>query len=265
MHLEHDELTLLALGEGGRDHADGAAAAHLAECPQCRAELADLSAVVEQVRQAEPIEPVPADELPPGLWERIAAQVEEEPSASTPVSTSVTSPVDDPRDEVSRARDARAAEEAASSRATSRYLIAIAAAVGIGVGTIATAHFSDSEAPEVPAEAVVAATDLEVLEDGLAGANARIVDRDGQQVLIVETDELADADGGYLEVWLIDTAVEGMVTLGPLDADTQEFVLPTTLDVAAFPIVDISREPLDGDPTHSGASLWRGNLAPEQS
>ena len=83
---------------------------------------------------------------------------------------------------------------------------------------------------------------------------------DGSRVLRLELD--ADApDEGYLEVWLIDTAVEGMVPVGVVRAGTEELVLPADIDVDRFPIVDVSVEPLDGDPTHSGVSIARGQLA----
>jgi anti-sigma-K factor RskA len=88
-----------------------------------------------------------------------------------------------------------------------------------------------------------------------------VVERpDGSRVLRLELD--ADApDEGYLEVWLIDSDVVGMVPVGVVSAGTEELVLPPDIDVGQFPIVDVSVEPLDGDPTHSGMSIARGQLA----
>jgi hypothetical protein len=37
-------------------------------------------------------------------------------------------------------------------------------------------------------------------------------------------------------------------------------VIPDGLDLAEFPVVDVSREPLDGDPAHSSDSISRGTL-----
>ncbi|WP_297084820.1 anti-sigma factor, partial [uncultured Demequina sp.] len=82
---------------------------------------------------------------------------------------------------------------------------------------------------------------------------------DGSAVLVVET-PFVDLDDAYLEVWLIDQNIEGMVSLGHLTGERTEFVLPAGFDPGAFPIVDISVEPLDGDPTHSGESVTRGVL-----
>jgi len=38
------------------------------------------------------------------------------------------------------------------------------------------------------------------------------------------------------------------------------FPLPDDLDLAAYPVVDISEEPFDGNPGHSGDSIVRGVL-----
>ena len=51
-----------------------------------------------------------------------------------------------------------------------------------------------------------------------------------------------------------------MVSLGVLGHQAGTFVLPTGLDLAQYPIVDISHEPYDGDPAHSAESIARGVL-----
>ena len=77
---------------------------------------------------------------------------------------------------------------------------------------------------------------------------AELVADDGTLQLRLETAAL-DADDGFLEVWLIDPTVTRLVSLGPLRPDGV-YDLPSGVDPAAFPIVDISIEPVDGDPTH---------------
>ena len=74
----------------------------------------------------------------------------------------------------------------------------------------------------------------------------------------VETRGL-DAGDGYLELWLIDPTVSRLVSLGPLRADGI-YDVPAGVDPAQFPIVDVSVEPVDGNPTHSGDSVLRGQL-----
>ena len=51
-----------------------------------------------------------------------------------------------------------------------------------------------------------------------------------------------------------------MVPVGVARAGTVSFELTVCLDLGRFPIVDVSVEPLDGDPTHSGVSVVRGVL-----
>jgi hypothetical protein len=88
---------------------------------------------------------------------------------------------------------------------------------------------------------------------------AAVVDRDGAEELTLDA-SVPDAADGFYEVWLIDEAVDGMVSLGPLRADGR-YPIPAGVDVRAFPVVDVSIEPPDGEPTHSGRSVLRGVLA----
>ena len=66
---------------------------------------------------------------------------------------------------------------------------------------------------------------------------------------------------GIQQVWLIDRSVQKMYNIGPLTEPMKRFELPRNLDVAEFPIVDVSEEPAnDGDVAHSGNSIVRGTL-----
>ena len=89
--------------------------------------------------------------------------------------------------------------------------------------------------------------------------NAAVLDNDGSQCLDLELSSLPEVSDAYLEVWLIDTNVEGMVSLGPIDGDSCVSI-PASVDPGAYPVVDISIEPTDGEPTHSGRSILRGVL-----
>ena len=68
------------------------------------------------------------------------------------------------------------------------------------------------------------------------------------------------ADGDFREVWLIDREVTRLVSLGVLEGSSGTFTIPTGLDLADFAVVDVSAEPFDGDPAHSGDSIIRGVL-----
>ena len=51
------------------------------------------------------------------------------------------------------------------------------------------------------------------------------------------------------------------MSLGPLPVDGMgEFFLPQGLLAAGYRIIDVSQEPADGDPSHSGVSVVRGAL-----
>ena len=65
----------------------------------------------------------------------------------------------------------------------------------------------------------------------------------------------------YVEVWLIDpdSGLEKMVSLGSIDGDGS-FDLPASIDIRRYRVVDISIEPADGVPTHSGRSILRAEL-----
>ena len=65
---------------------------------------------------------------------------------------------------------------------------------------------------------------------------------------------------GFVEVWLLDAATGGMVSLGVLDGDHGSWAVPADLDLTAYDQVDVSREPYDGNPAHSKDSLARGRI-----
>jgi len=72
--------------------------------------------------------------------------------------------------------------------------------------------------------------------------------------------------GEDLELWLIGIDAAGELTistLGTIESDTDgTYEVPDDFDSSAFDtvLVDISYEPRDGDATHSGASIVRGEI-----
>ena len=60
-------------------------------------------------------------------------------------------------------------------------------------------------------------------------------------------------------MWLLDPSTGSLVDLGPLGADgTADLALPAGMEPGRWPVIDISAEPDDGDPSHSGDSVLRG-------
>jgi hypothetical protein len=108
---------------------------------------------------------------------------------------------------------------------------------------------------------VIAEAELDALPAwaGAAGTATVEQDSDGRRWLVVEVE--APAPSGASQVWLIDNDVVGMNSLGFLSNGQARLVIPDSLDLGQFPVVDVSAEPVnDADPRHSGDSIVRGKL-----
>lgn len=253
-HCTPEDLALAALGEP----LSSSDAAHLAGCPACSGEVAGLRRGVEALAVPEfaaPGAPVPP---PAHVWTAIAAStgVTAAPRAAAPSATAAEPPAPAP------APAPRPAAEVVPLRPRRSRLVLAAAAslvVGAGIGAGAVTLGGDDGGDD-PAVVALAAAELDPLGENEASGDAEVVERpDGTRVLRLDLDAAAP-DEGYLEVWLIDEAVEGMVSVGVVRTGTEELELPAGLDIGQYPIVDVSVEPLDGDPTHSGVSIARGVL-----
>jgi len=95
--------------------------------------------------------------------------------------------------------------------------------------------------------------------DTTPAGSARLVTSHGHEYLEVAVQNVPERAGDHLELWLIDTKVQGMVSLGPYTGN-HRYVVPSGVSPTRFPIVDVSLEPGDGVPTHSGVSVVRGTL-----
>jgi len=225
-HLDDDVLAGLAMGEplSVTDQA------HLDECARCAAVARELGDLADRAGTLN--HPGPLQAPPPRVWEAITAELESNERPA--VASGVTS--------------------LSSRRARSAWSWAAAAAVGAIVGGVGVGLWMARPEPTT----VVASTELVVLADDSAAGTARVERAaDGSEVLVVTT-SVTEAPGADLEVWLIDPNIEGMVSLGFLTQEESTFALPAGFVLADFPIVDISVEPRDGVPTHSGDSITRG-------
>jgi anti-sigma-K factor RskA len=110
-------------------------------------------------------------------------------------------------------------------------------------------------------DVVVASTSLDPLESADVSGTASVVEEDGVRVLRIELDAPAAEDAFY-EAWLADESSSGMIAMGSVrPGTTTTLPVPDGIDLADWPTVEISVEPVDGDPGHSGVSLVRGALA----
>ncbi len=206
-------------------------------------------------------------EAPPAaVWAGIEQRVGASAAAATAVATApaTAEPAVDVTDRVDvtdSAVDAAAAPDNVIQGPWGKaplLLGAIAAAVLLFVGAYA---FTQGNAGDPIAEVALEFTEgpgFDALGANSTG-NAAILDDGGDRCLDLELSALPEVSDAYLEVWLIDTNVEGMVSLGPIKGDGCVSI-PASVDPGAFPVVDISIEPADGEPTHSGRSILRGVL-----
>lgn len=212
--------------------------------------LAELRAIAAEVEMA----PTTWSQPPPGLWERIAAE-----TGATMVADALGSAAAEPATPTETFEPLPAAPVAPIApvmplrhprRPLPWILGAAAAVVALVIGiSVFVGGTTDSD--------VVASVTLDQLGDAGSG-NAELIDQDGQYRLKVSTADLDPGDG-FLEVWVIDTDVSKLVSLGPARPDGT-YDLPPGMDPQQFPVVDVSVEPLDGNPAHSGDSVLRGTL-----
>ncbi len=259
-HCTPEDLALAAL----REPLPGPAAAHLAGCAQCTDEAGRLRRAVDVLSVPELADPGPPVAPPPALWAGIAAATGVV-TAPRPEVVAASAPPAGPVPDVPPVPLAAPPEPAAPLAPVvplrprrSRVLLAAAASLvvglGVGAGAVALTGGGDDGV-------AVAAADLDPLDDSGASGNASVVEReDGTRVLRVELAAGAPAEG-YYEAWLLTESVTGLVPLGVVRPGTEEFELPAGLDLGEYPVVDVSVEPLDGDPAHSGLSIARGELS----
>ncbi len=257
-HCDDDVLALVALGERPSD----ADAEHLSGCTRCRSEVESFGRVVAAGRPGI----VAGPDVPPRaqVWDAVAAAtgVSVRPRTVGPTG-GPAGPQPQPQPPPGPGAGSGATVTTLRPRPADRGrrgrlpMLAVAASALV-VGGIAGAVGVSLLGGDDPQAVVVARTTLDPLPaDPGATGTAVVVDAAGTRRLEVDVSRLSSTDGFY-EVWLIDASVKKMVPIGVLTGTRGDFTIPADLDLGQFPVVDISAEPLDGDPTHSGKSHLRG-------
>lgn len=230
MHASDEDLALIALGERlpGVD-------AHVRACPTCAPELRALASTVDTARRAH-LAALPPP--PDAVWDRISSELGlvGPPAVVVPL-------------EAGRVRRTPWRRPLLAGAGTLTAAAAAALVVVAVVGEDPAAP--SSEQARVPLTAL-----------GAVDARGEVVLTDSADTrsLTVDTRGLPDADGFY-EVWLVDLDAGRLVALGTLDeAGRGRLTVPDGVDLSDYPEVDISLEPHDGDPGHSGDSVLRGPL-----
>ena len=230
-HPDDADLALLALGESVSADADR----HIDECSRCRSRVDQLSAVVATARTItdddRPVAP------PASVWEGIVAQTSSGQSSGDVV--------------VSLDRERR-------RRRPALWWLAAAAAVGVVVGSVVTTATTDFGTPMPD---IVASAELEPVEDSAYRGTAWVETRGSDAVLRVSVPDLPAVDDGYYEVWMASSDAATMVAIGTLNPGEEAVLpLPAGMQMADFPLVDVSVEHFDGDAGHSAVSVVRGLL-----
>ena len=221
-HFDTTTLSLIALGETPTAEE----AVHLVTCDTCRHEWESLRALVVTARDVDEHDLV----APPAhVWGAISAEISADSTNVVPL----------------------------RARRSALPWVAVAAAMGLVLGGIGgvVAMQSSQTSP-----VLVATAPLEPLVGYDASGTARVESLDGGDVLAVDVRGLPTTDG-YFEVWLLAPDASSMIAIGTLGVgDTGVFPLPPGVSLTDYPIVDISDEAYDGDPTHSTDSVVRGTL-----
>lgn len=260
-HLDDEKIALIAMGEPAGSAAD---MQHLVECESCAAEVADMSRVALVARSSVvegDLEAPPAD-----VWSRIhgelrltdaiaadPASMEPEPEPGVPESQAISEP--DAADAEPLRHRTRTRSRRRSSASVWILAASMALVVAIGAGVWIARSLT-------PSSAVIASAELAAFPDHPDAVGQAEVDDDGDGrrtlTVTLEGDELADGD--YREVWLIREDGQALISLGVLDDASGTFRVPDGVDLDEYRLVDISFEPVDGDPAHSGDSIVRGEL-----
>lgn len=197
---------------------------------------------------------------PPHLWDRIADEVKAlggQPEAPAPAPPAPASA--EPASMGPAAPTAPVVSLLARRR--TRFVLAAAAVAAVlllVVGVAVNLRRNTGATTEVVAQAVLTGEGLD--PGGSSTGSARLVQSDGVWKVDISADDLPPlAPDTFYEAWLLSSTPGKLQSLGTLDGDGG-FVVPAGLDLEAFPLVDVSIEPLDGNPAHSTKSVLRGRL-----
>lgn len=140
-----------------------------------------------------------------------------------------------------------------------RSIAVIAVAAAMVVVLVLGGRFVRNDPENVIESAALTDAGLPTRSD--VQGRAELMTDGGRTLLDVQLADLpAAAPGQVYEVWLLASDKSGLQSLGLIE-QSGRFVVPPGVDTSRFNIVDVSREPVNGDPSHSGDSIVRGTLA----
>jgi hypothetical protein len=279
-HPDDEVLTQFALDDPLA--VDAATLVHISDCDRCTDDIQEIQRVVDGALAAggrpDLRTLVPP---PPSVWEQLVAEIGEpgrphdadEPAdaggaTTTPASTvSLAADRDDgwlfeqPGEIALESSDGDAGDRTSGGDRRTLWQVAVAAAVGliIGAGTAwLVAGDDDEPVATSPAPADAPTAPLTGVDGNVTSGEIALVEREGHAPEITITLATLDRSRGFLEAWLVNADSGGLVALGVFDGVRGTFAVPPALNLSKYDQVEVSREPFDGDPTHSPATLARG-------
>ncbi|RRR75743.1 anti-sigma factor [Streptomyces sp. RP5T] len=264
-HTDEETLTLMAIGEDPSPPDDE----HVRTCERCARELDALRHVVSTMKGPVAEE----DELltpPADLWTSIGDELGLRRDETSAVDTGGEGPTggeaptvgESPTAGESPAVGDRPSPSAVRARRPRRLqrvsvaLAACAALLGAAAGSTITWWVTRDDT-------TVSATDgrrLDSLQANSAGY-ARLTGGSGHRTLAITVKGLPRTSG-YFEVWLMDRSHTKLVSMGVLGSDGRASLpVPSNIDLREYSVVDVSVQPYNGKPDHSGDSIVRGPYA----
>lgn len=142
--------------------------------------------------------------------------------------------------------------------AATRPLIAAAAAIAIALLAFGLGRVTSDSASD-PGGRVVSLPALE----GASGSGIAEIADDGSAMTVELTDLAPSAPGEYYELWLLNSP-DDLISVGAIrvpESGSVSVSVPVPLRPERYQFLDLSVEPADGDPAHSGKSVLRGETA----
>lgn len=217
------------------------------EYDELEPQFGELMALLREGREALP--EVPTERPSEAVWNSVAAELGLAAGESDAEGIGAAEPAD-------AGASVRSISSARSARRTWGRPVAMLTAAAAVLLVAVPLYLAFGQGGGVDLRA-----DLQALS-GFDGTGSAEVD--GSQ-LTVRFDGSEAPDSAFYELWLLDVEnddVQDLRSLGRIEvAADGSFELPDDIDLDEFNVVDISVEPDDGNPDHSGASVLRGPLS----
>lgn len=242
-HLDAERLSLLAIGDPTAEPEQ----AHLNTCDQCALELAELEYTVAVGRSTAGLGELQTP--PEAVWDRISEELGlgSAPSEAAELPAVLDTHTGGPHPYI-----------APRHRRRRGTIFALTASI-VAVGAVGSGIWATWQAQQ-PAPLAAATLEAFPSHPDAAGQAVVLETSDGTRQVRVQLDA-AETNDGYQEVWLITGDASALVSLGVMEGGEAAFTVPDDIDLNEYVLVDVSLEPDDGDPAHSGDSIVRGELS----